>query len=78
MRGDPPEQAPRAEPALRLQERALKAKSARPESQRKTVPRLNRPERGLGAGGSALVHDVLIKGMNMGQVGQRRGLEGQR
>jgi hypothetical protein len=42
------------------------------------VPRLNRPERGLGAGGSALVHDVLVKGMTMGKVGQRRGLEGQR
>jgi hypothetical protein len=48
------------------------------ESQRKAVLRLNRAERELGADGSALVHDVLIKGMTMQQVGQRRGLRSQR
>ena len=35
-------------------------------------------EHELGADGSALVHDVLILGMTMEQVGQRRGLRTQR
>src|SRR5438128_2787610 len=48
------------------------------EGQRKAVLRLNRAERELGADGSALVHDVLIKGMTMEQIGQRRGLCTQR
>jgi hypothetical protein len=48
------------------------------ERQRKAVLRLNRAERELGADGSALVHEVLILGMTMEQVGQRRGLPGQR
>jgi hypothetical protein len=39
---------------------------------------LNRVERELGADGSALVHEVLILGMTMEQVGQRRELRGQR
>lgn len=43
-------------------------------SERKAVLRLNRVERELGADGSALVHDVLVQGMTMEQVGQRRGL----
>jgi hypothetical protein len=44
------------------------------ERQRKAVLRLNRAERELGADGSALVHEVLILGMTMEQIGQRRGL----
>lgn len=48
------------------------------EGQRKAVLRLNRAERELGADGSALVHDVLLQGMTMEQVGERRGLRGQR
>lgn len=48
------------------------------EGQRKAVLRLNRAERELGADGSALVHDVLVQGMTMEQVGQRRGLCTQR
>ena len=48
------------------------------ESQRQAVLRLNRAERELGADGSALVHDVLVQGMTMEQVGQRRGLRTQR
>jgi hypothetical protein len=44
------------------------------EGQRKAVLRLNRAERELGADGSALVHDVLVQGLTMEQVGQRRGL----
>ena len=48
------------------------------EGQRKAVLRLNRTERELGADGYALVHEVLILGMTMEQIGQRRGLLGQR
>jgi hypothetical protein len=48
------------------------------EGQRKAVLRLNRVERQLGADGSALVHEVLILGMTMEQISQRRGLRGQR
>ncbi len=48
------------------------------ERQRKAVLRLNRVERELGADGSALVHEVLVLGMTMEQIGERRGLRGQR
>jgi hypothetical protein len=48
------------------------------EGQRKAVLRLNRCERELGADGTALVHEVLVLGMSMQQVGQRRGAHGQR
>ena len=44
------------------------------EGQRQAVLRLNRAERELGADGAALVHEVLILGMTMEQVGERRGL----
>ena len=48
------------------------------EAQRRAVLRLNRIERELGADGSLLVHEVLILGMTMDQVGPRRGLRSQR
>ena len=48
------------------------------EGQRRAVLRLNRAERELGADGSALVHDVLVSGLTMEQVGQRRDLRTQR
>ena len=48
------------------------------EGQRQAVLRLNRIERELGADGSAIVHDVLVQGMTMEQVGARRGLSSQR
>ena len=48
------------------------------EGQRKAVLRLNRAERDLGADGSALVHDVLVRGLTMEQIGQRRCLSTQR
>jgi hypothetical protein len=48
------------------------------EGQRKAALRLNRIERELGADGSALVHNVLVDGMTMEQVGQRRSLVTQR
>ena len=40
--------------------------------------RLGRLERELGADGAALVHEVLIVGLSMEQVGERRGLQSQR
>jgi hypothetical protein len=48
------------------------------EGQRNAVLRLNRAERELGADGAALVHEVLILGMTMEQIAQRRTLPGQR
>ena len=48
------------------------------DGQRKAMLRLNTCERELGADGSAIVHDVLVHGMTMEQVGQRRGLKSQR
>jgi hypothetical protein len=48
------------------------------EGQRKAALRLNRAMRELGADGSALVHDILVRAMTMEQVGQRRGLHTQR
>ena len=54
------------------------AREPNTEGQRKAVLRLNRVERELGADGSALVHNVLVDGMTMEQVGQRRDLTSQR
>src|SRR3954452_14814003 len=48
------------------------------KAQRKAVLRLNRAQRDLGADGTALVHEVLVLGLTMEQVGERRGLRGQR
>lgn len=48
------------------------------EGQRKAVLRLNRIERELGADGEVLVQEVLVLGLNMEQVGLRRGLRSQR
>lgn len=48
------------------------------EGQRRAVMRLNRIEHELGAEGTVLIHEVLIMGMNMEQVGERRDLRGQR
>ena len=48
------------------------------ERQRKAVLRLGHVERELGADGIVLVHEVLVHGLTMEQVGQRRGLRGQR
>ena len=56
----------------------VQAREAVTEGQRQAVLRLNRAERELGADGSALVHDVLVRGMTMDQVGQRRCLQSQR
>ncbi|AND91254.1 hypothetical protein [Bradyrhizobium diazoefficiens] len=48
------------------------------ESQRQAVLRLNRVERELGTDGAALVHDVLVLGLTMDQIGQRRAVRTQR
>lgn len=48
------------------------------EGQRKAVLRLNYAERQLGCDGSALVHEVLIGGKTMAQIGKKRGLQGER
>src|SRR6202789_487899 len=48
------------------------------ERQRRAGLRLHRVERELGADGVMLVHEVLVLGMTMEQIGQRRGLRGQR
>lgn len=48
------------------------------ESQRQAVLRLNRVERELGTDGAALVHDVLVLGLTMDQIGERRAARTQR
>lgn len=48
------------------------------ESQRQAMLRLNRVERELGTDGAALVHDVLVLGLTMDQIGQRRAVRTQR
>lgn len=48
------------------------------ESQRQAVLRLNRIERELGTDGAALVHDVLVLGLTMDQIGERRAVRTQR
>lgn len=48
------------------------------ESQRQAVLRLNLVERELGADGAALVHDVLVLGLTMDQIGERRAVHTQR
>ncbi|QIP01843.1 hypothetical protein [Bradyrhizobium symbiodeficiens] len=48
------------------------------ESQRQAVLRLNQIERELGTDGAALVHDVLVLGLTMDQIGQRRAVRTKR
>lgn len=48
------------------------------ETQRQAVLRLNRIERELGTDGAALVHDVLVLGLTMDQIGERRAVRTQR
>lgn len=45
------------------------------ESQRRAVMRLNRAERELGQSGSGIIHDVLIRGLSIQQVGERRSMQ---
>lgn len=72
------ERGPRAVDPTREYVDGGRAREPITEGQRKAVLRLNRVERELGADGAALVHEVLILGMSMEQVGQRRGLAAKR
>src|ERR1017187_6917269 len=72
------ERGPRAVDPTRDYVDGGRAREPITERQRKAVLRLNRAEHELGADGSALVHEVLVLGMTMEQVGQRRGLRTQR
>ena len=72
------ERGPRAVDPTREYVDGGQAREPITEGQRKAVLRLNRAQRELGADGSALVHEVLILGMTMEQIGQRRGLRTQR
>src|SRR4051794_28050803 len=67
------ERGPRAVDPTREYVDGGQAREPITESQRKAVLRLNRAERELGADGSAIVHDVLVRGMTMQQIGDRRG-----
>jgi hypothetical protein len=75
-----PEQAvdPTREYVDGVQTREPITASRSPRASRKAALRLNRVERELGADGSALLHNVLVDGMTMERVGQRRGLVTQR
>ena len=72
------ERGPRAVDPTREYVDGGQAREPITERQRKAVLRLNRIERELGADGIVLVHEVLVLGLTMEQVGGRRGLRGQR
>ena len=72
------ERGPQAVDPTRQYVDGVQRREAVTEAQRQAVLRLNRIERELGADGSALVHDILVSGMTIDQVGQRRGLHSQR
>ena len=72
------ERGPRALDPTRDYVDAAPSREPITERQRKAVLRLNRVERELGADGSMLVREVLILGMTMEQIGERRALRGQR
>ena len=72
------ERGPRAVDPTREYVDGATAREPITERQCKAVLRLNRTERELGADGVILVHEVLVLGMTMEQVAQRRGLRGQR
>ena len=72
------ERGPRAVDPTREYVDGGQAREPITERQRRAVLRLNRVERELGADGIVLVHEVLVLGLTMEQVGGRRGLRGQR
>ena len=72
------ERGPRAVDPTREYVDGGQAREPITEGQRRAVLRLNRAERELGTDGAVLVHEVLILGMTMEQVGERRGLRTQR
>jgi hypothetical protein len=72
------ERGPRAVDPTREYVDGGQAREPITERQRRAVLRLNRVERELGTDGIVLVHEVLVLGLTMEQIGQRRGLRGQR
>lgn len=72
------ERGPQAVDPTREQVDGVPKREAVTEAQRQAVLRLNRIERELGTDGAALVHDVLILGLTMEQIGQRRAVCSQR
>ncbi len=72
------ERGPQAVDPSREYVDGVRGREAVTESQREAVLRLNRIERELGTDGSALVHDVLILGFSMEQIGHRRAVQSQR
>jgi hypothetical protein len=72
------ERGPRAVDPTREYVDGARTREPVTESQRQAVLRLNRVERELGTDGAALVHDVLVLGLTMDQIGQRRAVRTQR
>jgi hypothetical protein len=72
------ERGPRAVDPTREYVDGGRAREPITERQRRAVLRLNRIEHELGADGILLVHEVLVLGLTMEQIGLRRGLRGQR
>lgn len=72
------ERGPQAVDPTRAYVDGLRGRESITESQRQAVLRLNRIERELGTDGAALVHDVLILGLTMEEIGQRRAVRSQR
>lgn len=72
------ERGPRAVDPTREYVDGGQAREPITERQRRAVLRLNRVGHELGADGVMLVHEVLVLGLTMEQVRQRRGLRGQR
>ena len=72
------ERGPQAVDPTREYVDGVRGREAVTESQRQAVLRLNQIERELGTDGAALVHDVLIFGLTMDQIGQRRAVRSQR
>ncbi|MCK1622914.1 hypothetical protein IVA98_06555 [Bradyrhizobium sp. 160] len=72
------ERGPQAMDPTRVYVDGARTRETITESQRQAVLRLNRVERELGTDGAALVHDVLVLGLTMDQIGQRRAVRTQR
>ena len=72
------ERGPRAVDPTREYVDGGRAREPITERQRRAVLRLNRIEHELGADGIVLVHEVLVLGLTMEQIGLRRGLRGRR
>src|SRR5437763_7092761 len=65
------ERGPQAVDPTREYVDGVHKRAPRTEGQRKAVLRLGRVERELGADGAVLVHEVLVMGLTMEQIGQR-------